>query len=254
MVLLAGCAAPSVFPGTDASVVGDGGPRGADLARRSGDGAGPCTLGTTDDCGTCGNACPGADDAQTMRLCTAATAFGTCDITCKGESYDVNGKIDDGCEAEDLPVQDSPAAAVAVSLPNVAGTATTCDSALDTNTHNPCTVVGQIFSDSRQHDAPPTTRMNGREDWYKVSALGAGSSSTMTACLGIGNYSSDNMYSVCISDNGLQTPSHCMTVTGGGASQCVQPTGSPSSGTFYIQVKKLAGSPTALGYALYLDH
>src|SRR5207249_4736770 len=57
-------------------------PRVIDMAEASApDLAGPaCTLGTVDNCGQCGLACPGADSSATQRVCTAADPSGRCDV------------------------------------------------------------------------------------------------------------------------------------------------------------------------------
>ncbi len=207
-----------------------------------------CTLGTPDHCGTCTTVCPGVDNASTQRTCAAST----CGLTCKGEFYDLDGNAANGCEAEDQPVQDASGTAVAVALPDVNnGTGSTaCDGAT-----NPCTVLGQIYSDQRTHDSAPTSRPLGREDWYRVTATGNGSpNNNVTACLGITNYPADNQYEVCIGENNSTSPTTCMTATGGASSVCVAPAAATSTGTFYVRIRKVAGTNTANQYALFLVH
>jgi len=52
-----------------------------------------CTLGTVDDCGTCGHHCKGMDADW-------ACIAGTCTVTsCKTDHGDCNKDASDGCEA-----------------------------------------------------------------------------------------------------------------------------------------------------------
>ena len=181
--------------------------------------------------------------------CSSATSTGTCTLTCVGEYYDMDGDSSNGCEAQDVPVQDTAATAVAVALPNVTGGTGAC-----TNTNNPCTIVGQIYSDDRAHAASPTMRTLGRDDWYVITATGTGTPNHMGTCLGIPSYPADNIYEVCISANGSTMPTMCGTTTGGGASACVTAPGNPDAGTFYISVHKMSGTRTPLNYYLYVEH
>jgi hypothetical protein len=206
-----------------------------------------CMPGTPDHCTMCGAACPGVDNAGTLRTCTNST----CSFSCKGEYYDLNGDMMDGCEAEDLPIQDSSLLAVSIVLPDVnnGGTgAMPCNDAT-----NPCTKTARIYSDTRKHENAPTNRPLGREDWFKVTANGAGSPNNVGACLGITNFPTDNQYEICISNSGSSNPTTCMTAQGGGTSACVSPPAT-STGVFYLKVRKIAGMNTSNDYALYLVH
>jgi hypothetical protein len=211
-----------------------------------------CGIGTPDHCGSCTVSCPGIDDATTARTCSAPTALGTCSLLCKGEHYDVDGDPLNGCELDD-PEQASAAAAEIVGLPNTDPSLSTgvCDGA-----NNGCTITHVIGCDLRKHDAAPIDRPDGREDWFKVTASGAGGVNKMKACLSIGNtnWPSDNQYEVCISADGSMSPTTCATAIARMTSMCVQPNGNPDSGTFYVKVRKKQGMPTSLGYALYLEH
>lgn len=217
------------------------------------DSGGSCALGSVDHCGTCETICPGPDNASTTRVCRDATASATCELVCHGDYYDVDGKLENGCEAKDDLVHDSPTTATNITLPNVPNDATLKS--------NPLNVVETIFHDTRYHDDDASTFPFGREDWFKVTAVGAGSpSATMVACLSAVNYPTDNELEVCISANNVTTfvPASCkslvVTPDGGGGSQCVQPPGNPDTGTFYVRVKKLRGTATSNGYALFLNH
>jgi hypothetical protein len=121
-------------------------------------------------------------------------------------------------------------------------------------------VVGIVFGDTRVHDAPPTARPLGREDWYAITTVGVGktgSSSAMSACLGVTNFPTDNSFELCTSKSGVTSfaTDECVKVLGGGASACIHPdTGANLTGPFYVRVRKLEGTNVALGYALYLEH
>jgi hypothetical protein len=214
----------------------------------SGDSGGACALGTTDHCGKCDHAC-NAGDTTTTYSCSDNTSQGTCTLTCLKEFYDLNGKEEDGCEAEDPIVQDTAGSAVAVTLPD------TNDPLLKTNPQN---IVGLAYGDSRLHQTQPTSRPYGRADWYHVTAEGAGTPNHMTACLGITNFPNDDTFEICLSDSGAdggaQTfpASSCKQVHGGTTSECVGL--ATDAGVYYVRVKKLSGSNTVNGYALYLEH
>jgi hypothetical protein len=227
--------------GHDGQSQGDTGSSGGS---DSGDEA--CTLGTADHCGACDHACH-ATDTATKYTCSDATSSATCLITCLGEYYDLNGDASDGCEAQDLPVQDTAQAAKPISLP---------DANDPTFKTNPLNVVGYVYGDGRPHDAAPTSRPFGREDWYHVTAVGNGTGNGMGACLGITNFPPDDTFEVCISDNNGSTfpAAGCKTVKGGATSVCVTPTGTPNAGVYYVRVRKTDGSNTANGYALFLQH
>jgi hypothetical protein len=254
---LAACAAPEGRSAQDLSSTTSGG--GGDLSSAQtdlathtdlarGDGPSSCTLGTPDHCGTCGTVCPpGMDSTGTQRTCSNSV----CDFICKGEYYDVDGQAANGCEAQDLPLQDSSITAVAVNLPNAFNT----DLGV---TGNPANIVSQVYGDSRTHDVAPTSRLTGREDWYKLTVTGGGSGSNgVTACLGITNFPSDDIFEVCLSESGSATfiNTDCKQVMGMMSSQCVaKAMAADESGTYYARVRKISGSWTTNQYALFLEH
>jgi hypothetical protein len=205
------------------------------------DGGSPCTLGTADHCGGCDTVCPGDVDAGTTRVCSDTSTTATCDIVCTGEFYDVNGSIGDGCEAEDPIVHDSPDAAVPES-------ATTAGITIGAP-------YWYAYGDARQHDVAPLSRPNGRVDWYAVTNPDAAS---ISACLTISNFPTDDQFQVCITNNGNKNidPSACKTITSSsaGASACVSPSMTATkNGTYYVQVQKMSGSNTLNGYALFIQ-
>src|SRR5207248_1710941 len=187
-----------------------------------------CMLGTPDHCRTCNDPCPGMDDDKTMRVCKSPD----CDILCKGEYYDLNQDIKDGCESLDAPAQDTPQTAVTYTLPDMV------DPMFKTN---PLNLLGKIYWDLRMHDAPPELRPNGREDWYQFTAVGTGKMNTiMTACLSINQFPVDNKFEICISDNGKTTfdaVKACKSLSGGTMmSVCVSPPAMTDAGTYFVRV------------------
>jgi hypothetical protein len=206
--------------------------------------SGMCMLGTITDCGMCGNACPPTDMNTAKPTCSDATSTATCDIECTGEHYDLDGQVANGCEAEDLPIQDSPTTAVAVMLP-------------DATAKN---ITAPMYGDKRQHDSDQAARQFGREDWYVVTASGANAGGGMTACLSAVNFPADNELEVCITQNGSTTidAAGCKTysVAADAGSACVNPDNMSTieTGTFYVRVRRTAGTSNANQYALYLRH
>jgi hypothetical protein len=170
-------------------------------------------------------------------------------LVCRGERYDVDGRDDTGCEAEDLPLQDSPTVAVAINLPDL----------VDSTRGNPRNYAGHIYGDSRLHDGDLQERPNGRDDWFAVTAVGPGDPhQKMGACLSISSFPRDNQFQVCITEAGQSSfgTNQCAVVTGdAGGSVCVRPASQPDfGGPFYVRVRKLAGTNALLDYALYLSH
>ena len=203
-----------------------------------------CEIGRPDHCAACDDACPGTDSQTTERLCVDST----CDLHCLAEFYDLNGSPHDGCEAEDIPAQDTTATAVAFELPDVDD---------PTFMSNPLDHTAAIYGDDRVHDRPLTMRPLGREDRYAITAVGAGVGGGMMACLGITNFPADNMLEMCIGDPGDDefASAACVTAQGGGESECASPPGGGDAGGPYpIRVRKLAGTNTDNGYALFLQH
>jgi hypothetical protein len=205
------------------------------------EGGTPCTLGTADHCGSCDTVCPGATDGGTTRVCSDTTTTATCDIICTGEFYDVNGDLNDGCEGEDPIVHDSPDAAV----PESATTAGVTIGA----------PLFYMYGDARQHDVAPLTRPNGRQDWYAVTNPDAAS---IKACLTISNFPTDDVFQVCITNNGIKNidPAACKTITTTttGNAACVSPSQTVTrSGTYYVQVQKMSGTNTLDSYVLSIQ-
>jgi hypothetical protein len=249
-LLLVGCASPGATGSPDLSQARDLAMTVlADLSSST-DGAGSCTLGDPDHCGTCNTVCPpGMDDNATKRTCSGAT----CGYICRGEFYDVDGKAANGCEAQDLPIQNTASTAVTVLLPDMPLQASPGPNL------NPTNAVSQIYGDMAEHEDVPTSRPDGREDWFKVVVTGAGASDRgVDACLGITSFPADNTFEVCLSANGLSSflPAGCKQAVGMGASVCVQqPMAADESGIYFARVRRVSGATySANKYALYLDH
>ncbi len=206
--------------------------------------SGMCMLGSINDCGACGKACATTDPKTALPTCSDATMTATCDIKCTGEHYDLDGKADNGCETDDLPIQDTATTAVVVTLP-------------DATAKN---LVAPLYGDKRAHDTDVAARALGREDWYVVTASGAAAGGGMTACLSAGNFPSDNVLEVCITQSGSTTfdapGCKTYTVANDAGSSCVNPNGMAGNdlGTFYVRVRRTAGTSNANQYALYLRH
>ncbi|MGH7329600.1 MAG: hypothetical protein ACREJX_14740 [Polyangiaceae bacterium] len=256
LVAVVAACATSTAPGGNGQNESDGGNIPLyDAGNTTGDSgtSGACTLGTADHCGTCSTVCPGPTDPDsgTDRICSDSTTTGTCDIICKGEWYDLNGDISDGCEAQDPIVHDSADAAVPETA--TTGGATVPDP------------YWYVYGDARQHDSAPTSRTLGREDWYVVDHENSGGSTggSLSICLGISNFPSDDKFEVCVTNVGnksipstASSVSPCATVTPTTVSpnNCAVTTmASTTHGLYYVRVRKLDGSNSANGYALYIQ-
>ena len=250
--LLAGCAAgdtqPPHYTGSDGALPPDG---KQDLTHQvdsypplldSGldpDGPPPtpdaaCPLGTVDHCSKCGDVCPGKDVKNTVRVCEKSA----CDIQCQGEYYDVDGQISNGCEfTDDTPVHENKYVAVDM------GSVDDCAKTKTTSAVMP--------SDGRKHTSAPTSRPNGREDWFKLhitdttwcvtearvdvklSGLSASAAFTVEA------------YFLC--DAGKQTKTITKTGYGGNtftlvpSTACTTGSLGKDSGSVYVRVAKTSG-------------
>ena len=204
-----------------------------------------CTLGTADNCAACGDVCPpGQDTADTARLCEAAT----CTIECKEESYDVNDRATDGCEAkDDTPVHDSKATATDL------GTSSDCD--------KPLTVSGTLPSDDRRHQKSPIDRPNGRADWFKLTIdddafciIQADVKVSFKSLPSTATYSVSTVY-VC--KGGKEMPKDVKTAAGGSevvlAPSTVCTTIGDDSGTLYVEVAKESGTHSDASYTVEIE-
>ncbi|MCA9671701.1 MAG: hypothetical protein KC503_39150 [Myxococcales bacterium] len=110
----------------------------------------PCALGTPDHCGGCNDKCPGIDNVASARTCSG----GVCGLTCRGDSYDVNGSAADGCETLDIDARYD-------SAQNARDLGNTDDCS------GPKNVAMLLASDDRPHDSTPAQRTTAAK-WLKL--------------------------------------------------------------------------------------
>ncbi len=127
----------------------------------------PSAIDTVQNCGSCGNACPGAGLATDVVTCNASLA---CTFACAGENYDVNGNPADGCEVTASP-QGNHTQGANVYL----GSYGSCDQQIQVNGAN----VGGVFpSDARVHQSPAVAGFDpatgSAPDWWSVFGTGSG--------------------------------------------------------------------------------
>lgn len=143
-----------------------------------------CVLGTD---GKCACACPGQDQKTADVVCGQDMGL-TCQLTCRGENYDVDGKPQNGCEM-DHGIFTSHTQATASDRGHL--------SCFDTGTD---TVLGFLLSDSRVHANPAIGSFNATvgsaPDYYSVQADGG---------------------TICVNDYDVT-----FSTSGGGSAQCYQ--------------------------------
>jgi len=201
-----------------------------------------CTLGTVDNCASCGNVCPpGKDSPTTARVCLS----GKCDIQCKAESYDVNGDVADGCEAEDdLPIHDTTADAKSL------GQVSDCDNAVTTTAVTP--------SDDRLHLVAPTSRPGGRPDWYKLhiddKAFCIVEAEVKVSLKSLPQSALYRAAAYWVCDGGAELATDSKSGNGGGelllnpTTTCT--TVGDDSGTLYVKVAQESGGHSAASYTI----
>jgi hypothetical protein len=115
-----------------------------------------------DNCGMCGNPCPGFGSANANVTCQSSS---TCTFSCQGEHYDVDGVTSTGCEVVDSPLGNHSQASAAYlgSFPCTDGSS------------NP-NATGVIHSDTRVHELPSVDGFNtttgATPDWFRLFADG----------------------------------------------------------------------------------
>ncbi len=202
-----------------------------------------CALGTPDHCASCSDVCPpGKDPGGGVRVCEG----GKCQLQCDGEQYDVDGKVDNGCEVkDDLPVHES--ASDARDL----GQVSDCGDAV--------TATGVLPSDDRKHLQAPTDRPQGRPDWFKLHVgddycLVNGDVKVSLAALPAGGSYRATAYWKC--DSGATLVPDAKTGSGGQTLQLAPAvsctTIGDDSGTLFVSVEKLSGPHSDATYSVEL--
>lgn len=202
-----------------------------------------CTLGTVANCAKCGDVCPGKDAKFTTRLCQQ----GACTIQCEGEYYDVNGLLKDGCEVSD----DAPVHANVYASKNM-GKVKDCDTTKITSAVMP--------SDSRDHTSAPTSRPNGREDWFRMHITDTAFCQTearvdikLSGLPAAAQFKAE-VYFKC--DNGKQLKTQSKSGYGANtltlipSTECTLGSLGIDSGWVYIRVLKVAGPHSSGKYSL----
>lgn len=108
-----------------------------------------CDLTSVENCGACGNVCPGLDASFANATCTEEAGTPQCAFSCQGEHYDVNQDASDGCEKVDAPIQNH-ATTTATNLGSVS-----CHD--DSSAQN---LSGIMPSDDRVHENPGVIGFN----------------------------------------------------------------------------------------------
>jgi hypothetical protein len=117
-------------------------------------------ISTAQNCGACGNTCPGANQSTGDASCVNPTNK-QCGFTCRGDHYDIDNNANDGCEAaDDSPDNHTQNDAFAFN-------STDC---YDSDSQN--TFHGHILSDQRAHTNPTVNGFDGSvgaaPDWFSV--------------------------------------------------------------------------------------
>lgn len=126
--------------------------------------AGPpdaCITGVPESCESCGVACPGLGISSANVDCVTMM----CELSCKGERYDVDGNPGNGCERTDSPLNNH---VVANAISQGSKPCGDGDSAM--------TMTGTILSDQRVHENPTVAGFGmstgSARDYFKVFATG----------------------------------------------------------------------------------
>jgi hypothetical protein len=192
----------------------------------------PTAISTPQNCGACGNTCPGTGQTTGDALCSNPSTK-TCDFTCKGDNYDVNNNASDGCEVADLTnVHDQSIASYVGSFPCNDGSS---------QFH----LTGRLPSDKRVHNPAPTnfsSTMGAAPDWYQLFASGGAfcvDDYVLNLQMSFGG-STANCYQVSmITNKGTYT----VSTSGSGSNSASGGSGSYSDGTnIFFVVQKICST------------
>jgi hypothetical protein len=124
----------------------------------------PAAISGVGNCGKCGNVCPGLLKPNDLVTCDGAMK---CTFSCLGESYDVDGNPDNGCEVTDSP-QGNHVKGNSADLGSLSG----CDG----NNNTQLVFGGKLPSDKRVHESPNVVGFDAASgsapDFHKIFAVG----------------------------------------------------------------------------------
>jgi hypothetical protein len=190
----------------------------------------PGATNTAQNCGMCGNACPGLNQPNDDVTCQNGQ---TCTFACQGENYDVDKNTATGCEKVDSPLANHTQGA-SVNL----GQRDCHDNGLVPLTS------GLLPSDGRTHANPAVVGFDGATgsapDWFYVDATGGFCQNDVNADIQISNSSNPTCYKLSIlTDKGTYV---CST---NGAGNCSISNGSGSYGSgsqIFFKIEKTCGT------------
>lgn len=195
---------------------------------------------TVEHCGMCDNPCPGLGAPNAVPSCTDAT----CGFDCQGESYDVDGNVQNGCEKTDPNLGHHTQAT---------GTGVGSFSCTDGSSNR--NISGTIHSDMRGHVNPSIAGFDATTgaapDWYNLFADGGLCENEVVLTLNVSGTGNLACYQLrVITNNGSHT---CATNASGACTINQDGTGVyDDDTTIHIEVKKTcpASTPVSVTYTV----